>query len=101
LFDKFHVIRHLGEALDQVRRRAFHTAPHSVYRAAMLASRAGRAPRPPHPLMTDASIHRSPARTSIFAIVEEVGAITFFLASDAAAAIAGVVGRVDGGWTAR
>jgi NAD(P)-dependent dehydrogenase (short-subunit alcohol dehydrogenase family) len=36
-----------------------------------------------------------------FAIVEEVRAITFFLASDAAAAIAGVVGRVDGGWTAR
>ena len=47
---------------------------------------------------------RRPSLTSsdkVFAIVEEVGAIMFFLASDAAAAIAGVVGRVDGGGTAR
>jgi hypothetical protein len=29
------------------------------------------------------------------------GAITFFLASIAAAAITGVLMRVDGGWTAR
>jgi enoyl-[acyl-carrier-protein] reductase (NADH) len=37
----------------------------------------------------------------MFAIVEGVGAITFILASVAAAAITGVVMRVDGGWTAR
>jgi hypothetical protein len=36
----------------------------------------------------------------MFVIVEGVGAITFFLASVAAAAIAGVVMRVDGDWTA-
>jgi len=35
-----------------------------------------------------------------FATVEEVGALTVFLASDAAASITGIALPVDGGWTA-
>jgi NAD(P)-dependent dehydrogenase (short-subunit alcohol dehydrogenase family) len=35
-----------------------------------------------------------------FASVEELGALTVFLASDAAASITGTVLPVDGGWTA-
>jgi 3-hydroxybutyrate dehydrogenase len=35
-----------------------------------------------------------------FATVEELGALTVFLASDAAASITGIALPVDGGWTA-
>ena len=35
-----------------------------------------------------------------FATVEEIGALTVFLASDAAASITGTALPVDGGWTA-
>jgi len=35
-----------------------------------------------------------------FATVEELGALTVFLASDAAASITGISLPVDGGWTA-
>jgi 3-hydroxybutyrate dehydrogenase len=35
-----------------------------------------------------------------FASVEELGALTVFLASDAAASITGTALPVDGGWTA-
>ena len=35
-----------------------------------------------------------------FATVEEVGALTVFLVSDAAASITGIALPVDGGWTA-
>ena len=35
-----------------------------------------------------------------FATVEELGALTVFLASDAAASIPGIALPVDGGWTA-
>ena len=35
-----------------------------------------------------------------FATVEELGALSVFLASDAAASITGVTLPVDGGWTA-
>ncbi|MBO0719093.1 MAG: SDR family oxidoreductase, partial [Rhizobiales bacterium] len=35
-----------------------------------------------------------------FATVEELGALSVFLASDAAASITGIALPVDGGWTA-
>ena len=52
------------------------------------------------PLTGKVSLLLAQQQNKRFATVEELGALTVFLASDAAAAITGVALPVDGGWTA-
>ena len=61
-----------------------------------MAAKAHNIPR--EQVIRDVLIAQQPNKR--FATVEELGALTVFLASDAAASITGIALPVDGGWTA-